>query len=53
MHPQNAVWVEVDVELDAVRAQFDGTREGGEGVLRALTGGTAVGDDFGAGHSVS
>lgn len=53
MHPEHAVWVEVDVELDPVGAQVNSTCEGGEGVLRALAGGAAVGDDFGAGHSVS
>ena len=45
--------MQVDIELDPAGAQFDGALEGGEGVLWALTGGAAVGDDFGAGHAVS
>ena len=53
MHPEYAIGVQVDVELAAVGPQFGGTAEGCEGVLRALAGRAAVGDDFGAGHGTS
>lgn len=53
MDPEHTVGVQMDIELDPAGAQFYGALEGGEGVLRALSGGTAVGDDFGTGHAVS
>jgi hypothetical protein len=42
--PEDAVRVEMDVELHAVRPELCGTLEGREGVLGALAGGPAVGD---------
>lgn len=50
MDPQDAIGVEMHIELAAVGPQLGGPPEGSEGVLGALAGGTAVGDDFRAGH---
>jgi hypothetical protein len=48
--PQDAIGVEMDIKLASVGPKLGGPPEGGEGVLGALAGGPAVGDDFGAGH---
>jgi hypothetical protein len=40
-----AVSGELDVELDERRPQLEGTLEGGEGVLGAVRGVPAMGDD--------
>jgi hypothetical protein len=53
MDPENAVRVQVNVELAPVRAELDGALERRNGVLWAFAGGPAVGDDFRAAHSDS
>ncbi len=53
MDPQDAIGVEMHIELAAVGPQLGGSPECGEGVLGTLAGGTAVGDDFRAGHRSS
>lgn len=53
MDPQDAIRMEVHIELAAVGAELGRPPEGGKGVLGLLAGGAAVGDDFGAGHGDS
>jgi hypothetical protein len=50
MHPQHPVWVQVDVQLHAVRTQLGCPLEGREGVFGALAGGSTVGNQLGTGH---
>src|SRR4029077_21016727 len=49
-HHHVAVLCELDVELDDLRPELEGARERGEGVLGAVSGVAAMGDDEGSGH---
>jgi hypothetical protein len=53
MDPEDPICMQVDVKLHPTGPQLNGALEGGEGILGALTGGAAVGNDFRTGHAVS
>jgi hypothetical protein len=48
VHHDHTIRCEVNVELDAVSAELDGSREGGEGILGILARCAAVADTLDA-----
>jgi hypothetical protein len=46
VHHDNAVSSEMNVELDAISAELDGSSEGREAILGVVARGTAVADAF-------